>query len=157
MPKNRIQNKTKREKSHYPNMYQNGKVRKDTNGKKTAVRTMTGISKADRIAIPDLRIGREWYIRIEFGYVDLYFIGGSIRVRDDIPSARIRVGRIVSGAFQPSDLLSEDTWRAIALRMYPKTGASVDQAERAIKRAVLKHYQERYPSALPHILAIRKR
>ena len=156
MAKNRIKPSSRRPVSSHPNMYQNGKVRRDTNGKKTAVRTMIGISKADRIAIPDLRIGREWYFKFDHSYVDLYFVNGAVRIRSDIPSVKVRLGRMVDGSWVMTQDLDHAAWMAIAARMWPKSQHSdIQRVFDAVGSAILRHYQERYPSALPHILAKR--
>lgn len=154
--KNRIKPSSRRPRSPHFNRYACGKILKHQNGSRSQTHTMAGIDKRDRVSIPDLKIGREWYFKFDHGYVDLYFVNGAVRIRS-IASAKIRLGRMVSGTWQPTTDLSHADWQAIASRMWPQSDhTSIDRVLQAVGSAIVKHYETRYPNALPHILAIKR-
>ncbi len=131
------------------------KVDKRKNGKKTAIKSMSGISRDELSTLPNLRIGREWYFKIEYGYVDLYFVNGAVRTAN-LPSVKVRLGRWTDSGFLADETLTGEQWQAIANRMWPKHPGNTDtqQIQKQINSAVLKHYQDRYPRATAQILAV---
>lgn len=127
------------------------KVNKTHNGKMGNVSTMIGVSRSTLAAKPSLRIGQNYYVEINYGYVDLYFCATATRLQRSIDqdgtlgsvkpvkSDRygVTVGRVINNGFLESVDLTEKQWYLLAYRVFPcQKYPSVKQLKAKLSKAV---------------------
>lgn len=169
MPKNRIKPASRRPVSSHYNRFQNGKIRKNKNGKALAYHTMSGIDRVAIAGLPNMRIGSPFYLQIRHGYVFVYLMNvgvtrlqtrlekfgviGESRDRS-LKNYCIKLGKIDQGCLIDNPDITPIDWRSIGQSMWPtSTDQGLDRIRERVNKAIYKHLQDK-PAPIRQIISL---